>query len=159
MSPAPRTRRLDGADAISYPGGRTGVLLCHGYTSTPQSLGDWATALAAEGFSVEVPLLPGHGLDWRALAGTTWTDWYAAVETAFADLSQRCDEVFVMGLSMGATLGLRLAEQRGKEVAGLVLVNPSLLTSRKLAALAPILKYAVRSSPGLAGDIAKPGSV
>ena len=30
-----------------------------------------------------------------------------------------------MGLSMGGTLALRLAEEHGDEVAGLVLVNPA----------------------------------
>ena len=35
-----------------------------------------------------------------------------------------------MGLSMGGTLAIRLAEQRPDDVDGLVLVNPSLLTKR-----------------------------
>ena len=148
---------LDGAVAVTHPGGRTGVLLCHGYTGTPQSLGDWPRVLAAAGFSVECPLLPGHGSHWRDMAPTRWTDWYGAVDVAFADLRSRCDQVFVMGLSMGGTLALRIAEQHGADVAGLVLVNPSLATTRFAARFAPLLKHFVASTPGPGNDIALPG--
>jgi carboxylesterase len=157
MPPAARARVLEGAAAIAYAGGRTGVLLCHGYTGTPQSLGRWPEALAEAGFSVECPLLPGHGSHWSQMARTRWTDWYAAVDAAFRDLGGRCDQVFVMGLSMGGTLALRLAEEHGDAVAGLVLVNPSLTTTRRSASLAPALKYVLRSTKGPGNDIAKAG--
>jgi carboxylesterase len=159
MSPAPRAVSLDGAVAIAYPGGRTGVVLCHGYTGTPQSLGAWPATLAAAGFSVECPLLPGHGRQWQDMARTRWTDWYGAVDAAFTDLRGRCDEVFVMGLSMGGTLALRLAELHGDDVAGLVLVNPSLTTTRRAARFAPLLKLLVASTPGPGNDVALPGVV
>ncbi len=64
--------------------------------------------------------------------------------------------VLVFGLSMGGTLALRLAEQR-PEVAGLVLVNPSLRTERRDAPLLPLLSRLVGSVAGVAGDIAAPG--
>ncbi len=159
MSPAPRAANLDGAVALAYPGGRTGVLLCHGYTGTPQSLGVWPASLAEAGFSVQCPLLPGHGLQWQDMAGTRWTDWYGAVDAAFTDLRGRCDEVFVMGLSMGGTLALRLAQQHGTQVAGLVLVNPSLTTTRRSARFAPLLKLLIPSTPGPGNDVALPGVV
>jgi carboxylesterase len=65
----------------------------------------------------------------------------------------------VAGLSMGGTLVLRLAEQRAAEVAGLVLVNPSLATDRWDVKLAlPVLHRVVPSLKGIASDIKKPGS-
>lgn len=159
MPRAPRPRTLAGATAVSRPGGRIGVVLCHGYTGTPQSLGEWPDVLADAGFAVECPLLPGHGVDWRAMAPTRWTDWYGAVDRAFRDLQTRCDDVFVMGLSMGGTLALRLAEEHGDAVRGIVVVNPSLTTTKRVAALAPALKYVVRSTKGPGNDVAKPGVV
>ena len=57
---------------------------------------------------------------------TGFADWYGEVERAFDELRARCSSVFVMGLSMGGTLALRLAELRGEQVAGLVVVNASL---------------------------------
>jgi carboxylesterase len=64
----------------------------------------------------------------------------------------------VFGLSMGGCLALRLAETRGGAVRGLVLVNPSLAPDTKLFLLAPALKHVVRTLPGIASDIAKPGA-
>jgi carboxylesterase len=58
---------------------------------------------------------------------------------------------------MGGCLALRLAETRGGAVRGLVLVNPSLAPDTRLFLLAPVLKYVVRTLPGVASDIAKPG--
>ena len=66
-------------------------------------------------------------------------------------------QVFVMGLSMGGTLALRLAEEHGDEIAGLVLVNPSLLTKRPDRFLLPVLRLVMPSWPGIASDIKKPG--
>jgi carboxylesterase len=107
---------------------------------------------------VRLPRLPGHGTRWQDLNATRWPDWYGEVERAFDTLRSRCEQVFAGGLSMGGTLALRLAEQRGTEVAGLVLVNPSLGTERKdLKLLVPVLHRVVPSMPGIGSDIRKPG--
>ena len=68
------------------------------------------------------------------------------------------DEIFVMGLSMGGCLSLRLAELRGDAVSGLVLVNPSVTAEKKLFLLAPVLKLVVPSLKGIASDIKKEGA-
>jgi carboxylesterase len=64
----------------------------------------------------------------------------------------------VFGLSMGGCLALRLAEVHGDAVRGLVLVNPSLAPDTRLFLLAPVLKHVLRSLPGIASDIKKPGT-
>jgi carboxylesterase len=63
-----------------------------------------------------------------------------------------------MGISLGACLALRLAEQRGEQVAGLVLVNPSITADTRLFLLAPVLKFAVPSLKGIGSDIKKEGA-
>src|SRR3954469_1189743 len=104
-------------------GGRAiGVLLVHGYTGSPASMKPWARALADQGYAVEVPLLPGHGTRWQDLNQVAWADWYAEAEAAFDRLRATCDAVVVAGLSMGGCLVLRLAETRGAEVSGVLLV-------------------------------------
>jgi carboxylesterase len=144
---------MAGAEAFSHDGDRTGVLLCHGFTGTPQSLRPWAQYLAEAGLSVSLPRLPGHGTTWPEMARTRWEDWYAEVDRAFDLLQARCDEMFVMGLSMGGCLALRLAELRGDAVRGLVLVNPSITRDTPLILLAPVLKLVVPSLKGIASDI------
>jgi carboxylesterase len=147
---------LVGAEPFAHEGSDDiGVLLCHGFTSTPQTMRGWAEHLAEAGHTVRCPLLPGHGTRWQELNRTTWRDWYGAVEQALDELRDRCRSVFVFGLSMGGTLTLRLAEQH-PDIAGIVLVNPSVMTLRKEAKLLPVLSRVVPSLAAIAGDIAKP---
>jgi carboxylesterase len=149
---------LPGAEPFSHQGGPVGVLVCHGFTGSPQSMRPWAEHAAERGLTVSLPLLPGHGTDWREMNATRWPDWYAEVDRAFARLSERCEKVFAFGLSMGGALCLHLAAQRGPEVAGLVLVNPAVkMPSAVQAAALPVLRHLVPSVPGLTDDIARPG--
>jgi carboxylesterase len=133
-----------------------GVLVCHGFTGSPHSMRPWAQYLAEQGWSVSLPLLPGHGTHWRDANRTSWHDWYATIDDAFTRLRERCGKVFVCGLSMGGGLALRLAEERGDEVAGIVVVNPSVILVRWDAKLLPVLKHVLPSSKAIGNDIAKP---
>jgi carboxylesterase len=147
---------MPGAEPFSADGGPVGVLVLHGFTGSPHSVRPWAKHLAAAGLTVRVPLLPGHGTTWQDLNKTGWLDWYGTAEAALAELAARCSQVFVTGLSMGACLGLRLAQTHPDKVSGLVVVNPSLAADTKLFLLAPVLKHVVPYLPGIAGDIKKP---
>jgi carboxylesterase len=149
---------LPGAEPYAHDGGPVGVVFCHGFTGSPQSLRGWAEAVAGAGHSVRLPLLPGHGTTWQEMNRTGWQQWYAEVDAAFADLSTRCESVLVAGLSMGGALALRLAEQHGDAVAGVLLVNPAVrLTDPRLRAL-PAVRRVVPSLAGIASDIKKPGA-
>ena len=149
---------LPGAEPFEHDGsGDVGVLLCHGFTGTPQSMRPWGDALVEAGFGVRCPLLPGHGTELADANRTGWPDWYGAVERSFLELTERYSSVFVFGLSMGGTLTLRLAERQGEAIAGIVLVNPSVTTLRKDAKLLPALSKIFSSWAGITGDIAKPG--
>jgi carboxylesterase len=150
---------LPGAQPITHDGDGVGVLLCHGFTGNPSSLAAWAQHLADDGRTVRVPRLPGHGTTWQEMNRTRWEDWYATVDRAFLELRDRCDHVVVGGLSMGGALALRLAQEHGAAVTGLVLVNPAVLLTDPRLRLLPVLKHVVASMPGIASDIAKPGSV
>jgi len=153
---------LPGAEPFeAAPGGadgRVGVLLCHGFTGSPQSLRPWAEHLAAAGFRVSLPLLPGHGTHWKDLQSTTWQDWYAELDKALRTLRDGCDSVFVAGLSMGGGLALRLAQVHGAALDGVIVVNPSVKRNASKEALIPLLARVVPAFPGIASDIKQPGS-
>jgi carboxylesterase len=147
------------AEPYAADGGPVGAVLCHGLTGMPGSLRAWAEGLADAGLTVRVPRLPGHGTHWRDANATSWQDWYDELERSFDEVRARCERTFVMGLSMGGTLVLRLAEQRGDDVAGVVVVNPSLFTLRKDAKLLPVVRFFLPSFPPVGNDIKKPGVV
>ncbi len=149
---------LPGAEPFGHDGSTDiGVLLCHGFTGSPQSMAPWGARLAEQGWTTRCPLLPGHGTVWQDMNRTGWPEWYQTVDEAFRELTQRCTSVFVFGLSMGGTLALRLAERHGADVTGLVLVNPSVTTERKDAALLPLLSRIVPAMPGISNDIKRAG--
>jgi esterase/lipase len=161
---APDVAIMPGAEPFDLPGGdgpdgRTGVLLVHGFTGTPMSMRPWGEHLAAEGFAVRCPLLPGHGTRWQDCNQVEEDAWVAAAGDAYDALAADCDRVFVAGLSMGGTVAVRLAELRADSVAGLVVVNPSLLTRRLDARLLPVLARVTGSWAPIGSDIKKPGVV
>ena len=148
---------LPGAEPYSHDGGAVGVLVIHGFTGSPASVTPWGRRLAREGFTVRVPRLPGHGTRWQDLNLTTWQDWYAEAERVFLELSERCDHVFVMGLSMGGTLTLRLAEERAAQISGIVLVNPAVHSERPDRFALPLIRNLIPSFPGITDDIRRQG--
>lgn len=144
---------LPGAEPYAHDGSDIGVLVVHGYTGTPQSMRGWAEHLAGAGYTVRLPLLPGHGTTWQEMNRTRWQDWYAEADRSFAELRSRCDQVFVAGLSMGGLLATKLALEHGPRVHGLVLVNPVYLSDNKLLPLLPLLHHVVPSFPGIRNDV------
>lgn len=149
---------LPGAEPMRHDGSETGVLVCHGFTGSPQSVRPWADHLAAKGLTVSLPLLPGHGTRWEDLAVTEWQDWYATVDRELRTLTGHCEQVFVCGLSMGGALALRLAAQHGDAVSGVAVVNPAVTFPRLPGYALPLGRFLVRSAKGIASDIAKPGA-
>jgi carboxylesterase len=102
--------------------GTTGVLVLHGFGGSPRSLQELAQRLADVGHTVALPLLSGHGLTPEAMERSRWTEWTADAEQAYQWVQARTGRSFLVGLSMGGTLALWLAE-RHPEAAGLVSMN------------------------------------
>jgi carboxylesterase len=148
---------MTGAEPFNYDGSEIGVLLCHGFTGTPQSMRPWGEYLADRGYTVRVPRLPGHGTTWQELNRTRWEDWYSCVDTVFRELHQTCERVVVCGLSMGAALTLQLAQEHGPRISGLVLVNPAVKFDDPRTFLLPVLKHIKGSLGGVSNDIKREG--
>jgi carboxylesterase len=149
---------LPGAEPFSASNGAHGVLVLHGFTGSPQSMRPLAEAFADAGFSVELPLLPGHGTSVEELVALRWPDWIGAAEAAYLDLAARCDRTVVAGLSMGGTLACSLAAAH-PEIAGAVVVNPLIAPPAESFRhiLTGALAAGVVSAPAIGSDIAKPG--
>jgi len=141
---------------ISLSGGDVGVLVLHGFMGSPASIRPWAEGLHAAGFTVLAPRLAGHGTTTAALNSTTWADWYRDAEAALLKLKSECSQVFVAGFSMGGGIALRLAQIRGSEIAGTLLVNAAIFDDRPSMRLVPLLSKVVPSIPSGPTDCKKP---
>lgn len=146
------------------PRARIGVVVSHGFTGNPCSVRPYGEALAARGFRVEVPRLPGHGTNVRDMARTRYDDWRGEIAAARDRLAKECDAVVLAGLSMGGTIVLDLAGAEPKRIAGAVAINALLLEREGLVAkLAPYLALVIPAVPASAAalvenDVAKPGA-
>ena len=149
---------MPGRESFSHEGNSLGVLVLHGFTGSPPTLRSLAEHCAEAGYSVELPRLPGHGTTIEDMMTTTWSDWTKTAEEAFDSLAERCDEVAVVGLSMGGGLTAYVAERRPK-VAGCVLINPivTLPPAELIEGLTQLLDAGVESIESIGSDIKKEG--
>lgn len=102
------------------PGGRTGILLIHGLTGTPAEMRPIARQMNQAGFTVYSMQLAGHCGDVNDLVATRWQDWYQSVVDAADSLRHQVERLFVGGLSMGALLALKYAEDYPARVQGVL---------------------------------------
>jgi len=147
---------IPGAEPFSAEGGPHGALVLHGFTGNCNSMRGIAQALAADGFSVECPLLPGHGTAIDDMLDTRWSDWSGTAEAAYQQLAGRCERVVVAGLSMGGTLTTWLAT-RHPELAGIACINPAVEPAGPMRDLVQALVDEGQTvMPGIGSDIADP---
>lgn len=102
---------INGGEPFFIKGGDKGVLLIHGFTGLPAELFLLGEYLNCAGFTVLCPRLAGHGTNELDLMRTNKNDWFNSVLDGFFILRGVCDEIFVVGHSMGGLLALKLATE------------------------------------------------
>lgn len=85
------------------------VLMCHPLAETPDMMKEFAKKLNKKGYTVSIPLLPGHGSSFEALINTDFNDWYHRLEEEYQSLEQSY-KVFVCGMSIGGSMAIKLSE-------------------------------------------------
>jgi carboxylesterase len=147
---------LPEAAPLSVEAGPVGCLVIHGFTGNPSSMRPIADAMVADGHSVELPRLPGHGTTVEDMNTTSWADWTAEVEAAYQRLAGRCDHVVAVGLSMGGTLTAWIGAEH-PEIAGLVFINAAAERSDEMrVGLQAMLDGGDEYMDGIGSDVADP---
>ncbi len=101
---------LPGAEPLYLKGNDTGILFLHGFTASAFEGKELAEYLHQKsGFTVSVPLLPGHGTRPEDLKEVYWGDWYGFTKSRYLELKKETARIFVCGQSMGGALALHLA--------------------------------------------------
>src|ERR1017187_3692620 len=83
------TNNCSRSDCFDLAGGEHAVLMLHGLSGTAFEVMSVAKVLNQQGYTVRIPVLPGHRTSVSDLSNTTWKDWYNAAENHFEELSRK----------------------------------------------------------------------
>lgn len=149
---------IPGAEPFFFKGNDIGVLVCHGFTGTTQSMRYLGERLHGAGYTVIGPRLKGHGISPAAMARTTAADWIESVDDALAELRKSCSQVYMTGLSMGGTLTLFTAASHADVIKGAIPINAVVhIGNPDMAGLA-FGRGLPDTVPGIGSDIKDPDS-
>lgn len=86
-----------------------GCLCIHGFTGTPYEVEPLVEYLKERtDWILNVPILPGHG-ETLSLKGVRYNQWIEHAEAELEKLLLKCDEVYMIGFSMGGLIASFLA--------------------------------------------------
>lgn len=105
---------------------KIGILICHGYKSSPQEVAALANFFNGFGFKVYVIRLKGHGTSPVNIKDVSWHDWYDSLQRGYAILRSVCSKVIMVGFSTGGLLGLVSAANKDSGLAAIVSINSAL---------------------------------
>ena len=142
-------------DPFFFEGGETGCMLIHGFSGSPPEMRPMGAHLAEQGLTVLGVRLAGHGSTPVDMAATGWRDWVGSAEKGLQELQDRCEQVFVAGLSMGGLITLHLAAHH--PLAGVIVMSaPAYISDwrfRFLPLAQPFLRWVV---PNIESDLTDP---
>jgi carboxylesterase len=121
-----RREFLKGCSPFELGRGDRAVLVIHGIAGSAAQMREMSEGLARSGFHVYGVTLPGHGTDHEDLYGIGWRRWYSHVEAELERVHERHGQVSVVGFSLGAALGLRLAFEHPGRIGRLVVMSAGL---------------------------------
>jgi carboxylesterase len=99
---------------------RIGVLMLHGFSSTPRQFKELSAYLVEKGFTVFAPLIAGHGTTPKDLMESSPEDWTESVKKAYLELKSKSEKVFIIGNSFGSNLALWLIKEFNNEQTGII---------------------------------------
>lgn len=131
---------------------KAGVVLVHGFATTPGELRAYADHLREQGSVVIGVRLPGHGTSMLDLEARTRGEWLKAVRDGYEIAAALADEVVIVGFSTGGALGLLLAQEKLPKLVRIASIAAPLLVRDGNMGLLPIgmvLRSIFKHIPGL----------
>jgi len=119
-----------------------GVVLTHGFLSTPAEVREFGEQLSAQGYPVIGPRLKGHGTSPWDLRERSWNEWLGSVRCAYEIMSAHCSQVCLIGFSSGGALSLLLASEQLDGLAGVVTISVPIRFMNKNMVFVPLLHTA-----------------
>jgi esterase/lipase len=103
-----------------------GVVLCHGYLSSPAEIRPLAEYLHQRGFSVYGVRLRGHGTAPHQLKDIHLQDWIDSFDRAYVAMRHQCRHLVLGGFSAGGLMALLAAANKQNFVQGVFSINAAL---------------------------------
>jgi carboxylesterase len=119
------------------------ALCLHGLTGTPYEVRPVAEALVARGVRARGPWMAGHEEGAEVLSKTSWQAWVEGARSELSALRTEHDRVFLVGMSMGGLVSLRIAETEG--IDAIVVIGTPLVLAPPIPQILPILRRFVSS--------------
>ncbi len=120
---------------------RVGVLMLHGFTSTPHEFKELSPYLSEKGFNVSAPLIAGHGTYPSDLMVTTPADWTESTRQAYIKLKAVSKKVIIIGNSFGSNLGFWLIKEFNNEPVGIITLDAPIFIRNKFWAHVRLYTY------------------
>lgn len=136
---------LEGAEPLFIKGSDVGCLLLHGTGGgTTWDLKEFAHTLHSKtGFTIWLPALKGFGTQPENLKDVTFSDWMTDAMSGLTKLQQDCNQIFIVGHSMGGLLALILASERKDINAVITWAAPISTRIRKLTFFPIIIRIPI----------------
>jgi|GEM_PF-6884135 len=130
-----------GSQILLQKNNKKAVLLIHCFRCSPIIFNELAETLFNNEFSVYNLRLPGHGFkNEEEIFKVKLRDWELTCENIFLDLSDRFNEIYIAGLSIGGALAINLCKKYSS-IKKAVLYSPLLKIRQRWAFLAGIIKF------------------
>lgn len=130
------------------------ALCLHGLTGTPWEVRPVAEALVARGIRALGPRVAGHEGGVRALASTSRHAWLERAGADLEKLRRAHDRVYLVGVSLGGLLSLRLTQTAGADA--LVVVGVPLVLRPPIPQLLPLVRRVMPFRRKRGADIRDP---
>ena len=125
------------------------VILLHGLTDSPGNMEELAEFLNKKGYSVYVPLLPGHATKVQELNKKKYSDWYREAANTLEDVDE--EKVYIVGHSLGGLLALDLASRNN--INGIITINAPIQLKNRYIPFIPFVKiiedYQIKSDENM----------
>jgi carboxylesterase len=117
-----------------------GILLTHGFSASPTEMLPLGKFLHRKGFTVHGIRLAGHGTNCQELSNSSYNDWINSIDEGLSFLSEKCETIIPIGISMGAILSLLLVHQHPDiKFKKIVLLAPAFELKSKIIKLIPLI--------------------
>ncbi len=121
---------------------KLGIVLVHGFLSTPAEVRGFGEQLADLGYPVIGPRLKGHGTSPWDLRERSWEEWAESVRQAYDVMLAYCDQICLVGFSTGGAISLMLASEDLDGLAGVVSISAPIKFVNKNMMYVPLLHTA-----------------